>query len=438
MNRWRIHKALLIQTALVILLSYAAPAYAAIYYVTPNGNATWPACTNINTPCSPGSAMTNVREGDTVYFRGGDYYPPNVSDPSWPTWYPRNSGTSTQPITIMAYPGEVPVIYQPTGSNPAAGIGVGQRNYIIWDGFRLIKTSQYGASSLYRCYMGSNNTIRNSEFIGIPGLDGLNQVGIITNDCTETYIYNNIFRDFTGVNDINAGAMWLFEDHHAYVYNNDFYNCSNGVQTKSSFSYIYAHHNFFTGVLRPFHWQQQNSSVTDFHVYNNVAILPASGTFLYAFDPAYVYRNNTMYNNTIYCTSSCQGVFLGNNNTLNFNAWNNIIYGAAGTATFVQVPSGAGTPEYLNYNDYYQVGSGNWRRDSSTYSTIEAWRATGFDANSVTTNPQFVNPGGRNAADYKRSSYPANGRGGSFASVMGAFITGNERVGYLPPPRSLR
>lgn len=416
-------------------------AYAAVYYVTPNGNAAWPACTNINTPCSPGSAMTNVREGDTVYFRGGDYYPPDVSDPSTPSWYPRRSGTPTQPITITAYPGETPVIYQPLGASSNGGMGAAFYGYIVFDGFRFIKRKTLTETYLWHCYETDHVTIRNSEFIGLQAQDGHNHVGVANVHCNYLYVYNNVFRDFTnsGAPESNVGATWFFSEDHVWVYNNDFINCSNGIQTKLAMAHIYAYNNFFYNVYQPFHWQQQSSTVTDFHIYNNVAVVPSGGTFLYAADPAGVYYVNNVYNNTIYCMSSCEGFLLGNNNTRNFNAWNNIIYGAGGTTTFARVPSGAGVPEYMNYNDYFRAGSASWIRDSTSYSSIDSWRtATGFETNTLTTDPQFVNPGGRNAADYKRSSYPANGRGGAYSSVMGAYITGNERIGALPRPRNLR
>lgn len=424
-------------------LAFASPAsFAGTYYVSPGGTAAWPACADRSTPCSPPTAMENVVAGDVVYFRGGDYYPPDLADPSFPSWYPHASGTPELPILLIAHPGEVPTIHQPTGLTSASGIGAAQHDHAIWDGFRLIKRSRLGASSLYRCYMGNNNTIRNSEFIGNEGLDPLNQVGLMVNHCTETYVYNNVFRSFTGVGGVNAGAMWLFENDHAYVFDNAFYDSSNGVQTKSAFSFIFAHHNFFSGVVVPFHWQHQDPTVSDFHVYDNVAVLPSGGTFLYAFDPSSPYRNNSVHDNTVFCSSSCRGMFLGNENTLDFNAWNNIIHGAAGPTTFVQVPSGAGAPEYLDHNAYY-AGAGadaDWRLDySAVHTSIEPWRAaTGFDLASVTSDPLFVNPGGTHPADYERLAYPHDGRGGSYSPVMGAYVTGNERIGHLPPPRNFR
>jgi len=407
------------------------------YYVSDSGAASWADCRSATplsgaSACSPSMAMTNVKAGDTVYFRGGDYYPPDVTDPSFPSWYPRESGTNTNSIIIKAYTGETATIYQP---NTGAPIGVGRYDYSIWDGFILVKTQTTEASSLYLCYMGDNNTIRNSEFIGNVATDTTNQVGAVLSSCSNSYIHNNIFRDFTATSNVNSGAMWLFDYSNAYVFNNDFYDSDNGVQTKDSMSGIYAHHNFFRGVARPFHWQQQNPAVRDFYIYNNVAVLPSDGVFLYAADPAYEYNNTQVYNNTIYCSSGCTAVFLGNNNTRTSAFWNNIIYGASGTTMFEAIYSGAGMPDYMDYNNYYTAGTANWRfnvtySDFAIYTSMTNWQTgSGFDNNSVTTDPDFINPGGTTPESYKRTSYPANGRGGPYASVMGAYITGNEIIG---------
>jgi hypothetical protein len=436
-----IYKSRFLQAALIFFMSLVSQALAGTYYVTNNGNASWSACTDINTPCSPATAMNNVRAGDTVYFRGGDYYPPDVSDPSTPSWYPRSSGTAAQPISIMAYPGETPTVYQPLGTSSNGGLGAAFNGYIIFDGFKFIKRKNLTENYLWHCYETSHITIRNSEFVGLDAQDYHNHVGVANNNCNYLYVYNNVFRNFTnaGAPQSNIGATWFFSTDHVWVYNNDFINCSNGIQTKVNMSYVYAYNNFFYNVYQPFHWQQQTTGVTDFHIYNNIAVLPSGGAFLYAADPVNPFYVNNVYNNTIYCTSACTGFLIGNSNTRNLNVWNNIIFGAGGTTVFASIPSGVGVPEYMNYNDYYLLGSGNWAFNSTSYSSIDAWRTTTrFELNSVTSDPQFINPGGRNAVDYKRRSYTANGRSGAYASVMGAYVTGNEKIGALPKPKNLR
>ena len=57
---------------------------------------------------------------------------------------------------------------------------------------------------------------------------------------------------------------------------------------------------------------------------------------------------------------------------------------------------------------------------------------SGSDSHSVNSDPGFLNASGNwnLPSDFKRSSYTANGRGGSYSSVMGAYITGTETIGY--------
>jgi hypothetical protein len=406
------------------------------YYVEPSGTASWPTCTSIDTACSATTAMANVEAGETVYFRGGDYYPPSVGDPSYPSWYPSNSGTSGHEIILISYPTETAVIYQPLSAGNAA-IGCGQGGYVIWDRFHLVKRTWTEAGGLFLTELCDHVTLRNSVIDGVHvSSDSLNSCGLYMSNSTYLYAYNNIFQNWTGPSPgVNAGAMWLMNDDHAYIYQNTFNNCSNGVQTKGSMSHIYAYRNFFTGVDKPFHWQQQTASVTNFDAYQNVAIMPSSGSeiyFMYSADPAYVYTTVNTYNNTVYCPAGCTGFLWGNANAHSNSIWNNIVYGASGTTRFWYTVS-AELPniDYLDYNNYYTAGTANWHLDSTTYTSIANWRtATSFDSAATTTNPGLVNPGGTTPEDYKRSSYPSDGRGGAYASVMGAYITGSELIGY--------
>jgi hypothetical protein len=92
---------------------------------------------------------------------------------------------------------------------------------------------------------------------------------------------------------------------------------------------------------------------------------------------------------------------------------------------------------YFNYNNWFDTGTQvPWKLKGDKV-TFADWRTAlqvylpGAEVNSVTTNPGFVNTSGTyaNVSDFKRSAYTANGRGGAWSSVMGAYITGNEQIG---------
>ena len=47
--------------------------FAADYYVSPTGSATWSQSADINTSCSLDTANSHVRAGDKVYLKAGEY-----------------------------------------------------------------------------------------------------------------------------------------------------------------------------------------------------------------------------------------------------------------------------------------------------------------------------------------------------------------------------
>lgn len=532
-------KRIIIHSTLVFycLFGVVNIAKAVTYYVSPTGTAGWAACVSINTPCAPEIAMQNAVAGDVVYFRGGDYFPPDAPTNPGISWRPSNKGTSGSPIIFAAYSGEAARIYQPTGSNSAAAMGVSQtssyqsNSYVVFDGFTFIKRRHLGAGGTWKCELGSNITVKNNTFIGnepwqtttITGVinspdrigysrvaivdainsaaatgqkifvtitgttdyngsftdfnssgnkvyyvdethidiqrayttsqigsivisDAQNQVGLYNTDCTDLEITNNIFKDFSydtvtspnqGYGQTNGGAMYLLGGLRTVVHGNTFLDMPHAVQTKGSADGITSYNNFFYGVKVPFHWVQQWSGIKDFLIYNNIAVLPSSGIFVDGIG-AVSWANNLIYNNTIYCQGDCTGV-LQPSNMLEVRFFNNILYGASGITTFLRYDTGVNAPIYSDYNNYYTQGTANWRMavspgaySTNTYTSLGAWNAaSGLDMNSAIANPNFVNPGGNTAADYKRTSYPTNGRGGSYASIMGAYITGNETIGYV-------
>ena len=93
---------LFILTMTVAIFS-AEYAIAADYYVSPDGTASWSACTNIDTPCDIYTTISNLQAGDTTYLRAGTY--DLVSELE--TVHPGSSGS---PIVLKAYQEEVPII----------------------------------------------------------------------------------------------------------------------------------------------------------------------------------------------------------------------------------------------------------------------------------------------------------------------------------------
>lgn len=101
-------------SAFLLLSAAAAPAFAAIYYVAPNGTDS-AAGTQAAPWASIAHAQTRALPGDTVYFRGGKYaYTAGVNSCASRTAIVdaitlNKSGSAGQPIRYWAYPGETPV-----------------------------------------------------------------------------------------------------------------------------------------------------------------------------------------------------------------------------------------------------------------------------------------------------------------------------------------
>ena len=398
--------------------------------------------------------MAYAVAGDTVYFRGGDYDPGNGPGFGVPAMNPANSGTAGNPIIFMGYPGETAVIHESSGtdiSGSEPSIGGYNRDYIVWDGFTLIRDKEtgYGASSIVNFDMCNNCVVRNCDIGGVtPHMDHTNGVLISVLNSRYVYIYNNRLHDMAGASNpvespVNTGAMWIFDYDHIYVYNNDMYNLRNGVQMKDRPDYVYIYNNHIWNcsgwAINAIH--QDSVSDTDVIIYQN--IIRDCGVALNSTDPATpLLYNIRFYNNTVY-NSSISGTLAilgkpGYYPHRNSEIFNNIIYNASddnhGLVTYYNIIPEQ-MPSYADYNVYF--GGGHWDLNTSdagaaVYNNLAEWRvATNLDINSIISNPLFVNPGGTDPLDYRlQPGSPAMiGRGGAYPPVAGTFITGNEVIG---------
>jgi len=442
--------------ALLVITLFAIPAFAGTYYVSPDGAADWANCgppaKSGTAACSWQTAMANVVAGDTVYFRGGIYEPGAAKPYGEPVMHPPygRSGTADNPIIFTNYPGETPIIHEPLGTgvapqnNTGPAIGCYQNDYVNWDGFTIVrdKDNGYQASSVVKFELSNYCAITNSDIIGRPQLDQYNGALISIVQSRYIYIHNNKLHgkscglpSYSGC--VNATAIWSFDFDHVYIHNNDVYDNNNCISTKIGTSNLYIYSNHLWNCPRSgINYGPQNDGTTDTYIYQNV--IRNSGPALYAPDPVGLYYNLIFYNNTIYNSGANTLAIIGNGvytNARDPEIFNNIISVGA-SSNFVRYGDGEDKPAYANYNDFF--GSGTWSvAYSAAYDNISDWRsAMNLDMDSITSDPLFVNAGGENPEDYKlQATSPAKiGRGGSYASVMGAYITGNEDIGYCPNP----
>ena len=149
-------------------------------------------------------------------------------------------------------------------------------------------------------------------------------------------------------------------------------------------------------------------------------------------------RRNIIYNNTAHNITR----FLGaGSEVTDTELWNNIVSSFAFSiygGTKLVFDSSAVTPpdllKYSDYNLYYLLPDVFARIQWEVFAdTLLNWRSiTMLDLSSKTESPYFSNINGVTSSDYKRLSYVLDGRGNPYANVMGAFITGQEQIGYTP------
>lgn len=456
------------------LFGMAGVASAAEYYVSPTGAAAWANCGG-STPlngalaCSWQTAMANAVAGDMVYFRGG-VYNLGIFDGERGAiaentkMFPVNSGIFGNPITFIAYPNETPDItgtVNTTSQEVWFGCGyTGQeRNYITWDGFSatLIKNQGTFETGVFRV-AGDHCTVRNMHFTGVDvGNEPYNTAFIRVQDATNALIENNYLHDLVSASytAVNTAAIYFhMHTNLSIVRNNTILNSEGGVYGKGNSANVTIYNNFIynnSGTCDRGIWYTRSSTggetATTRIVYQNIIVGCNLGIWYEWNSNLTEVIGSLIYNNTIYSASgSDDGIYIDHTFT-DTKVFNNLIVGRNPYLRYddnavISWPNKA--VSYSDYNLFYNsLTNGfncNYGHGGILYSSIANWidsgtscRPVDYDDNSLTSNPNFINPGGSAPADYKRTSYPMDGRGGSHASVIGAYITGDEIIGYVAP-----
>jgi hypothetical protein len=452
---------LLLAVCGLVVMFYSRSSQAATYYVSPDGLASWPSCTNIITPCSAATAMANAVADDVVYFRAGTYSHGTSSDREYPCLTPANSGTPGHPITFIAYPNETPII---ASSNFEGGaFGSGHRSYIIWDGFAgTLNAFTTGEPQLIGIWYSDHVTIKNCNLSGFLQSYHNNSSLIRVEESSYITIENNRLHDMNGYvsgepqyveEPVNSTGITMFYTSYVTIKNNDIYNNWTAIYDKDDGNHNVYYYNHIWGTgsghqrcVEAIQLKNQVIKVnfgdgSDRKLYQNVIRNCKIGVLL---DNGLIFSNVMIYNN-VFSGISGSGIGIWHNtqpSATQVQIFNNVIYNFASYFNFYDTASFTFVNNNIFNNNPYSVANDwniNWG-NSGDYSKLSAWTAaTTFDGNSYVENPQFAKPGGSNASDYNiYAAHKNNGRGGSYPSVMGAYVTGNEHIGYLPTPSNLR
>ena len=422
------------------LVGFAHTALAATYYVAENGND----ATGVGSIGSPWRApqfgAQQLRSGDTLYIRAGTYNVPSTSHyiPAITT-VQRTTQAFTSLTTIAAYPGETVVLDGGAGPTNAT-IGTYNQDYVSIDGFVIKGQLVFWASNNSR---GQNNDVS----IGADNESG-NGFGDVlrVQRCSNILIRNNRLHDNvdgTGGTSFNQSLSVIYTSDHVVYENNELYNSRmGGFWLKDSTQditvrYNYIHDNPASGIQQAN--QVTNGANDNTAIYQNIFANnnSSNGSGGGALSLLWQATGIKIYNNTFYGNLRASIVHSVGGSTLDYSLWNNIsVSPTQYHVTILNSATIAGNMLFNDYNDYY--GTASWFFGGA-YATLSAWQSacqaglTGCEAHSLVADPGFVNDSGSFGvpSDFKRTSYPTNGRGGSYASVMGAYITGSECIGLL-------
>ena len=416
---------------------------AATFYVSPAGSG---ATCSSGSPCAAAYAMLHAVAGDTWLFQSGTYNVGSQSNNDYraPILNPSNSGSAGNPIIFQSASQGDAIINGTPYNNGCNPIGSEGDDYITWDGFKVECSGGSAESTVYLSSSADHVTVKNCEIIGASLSNaGSNVAGIKLEGPTHATIQNNYIHGHQDpAGNHNTAGLWTEDTSNLLVTGNTFSNNTENIYSKyQSTNDTYAL-NYLDTLAAPgssnanFFIQNYSGPIAGMSIYQNI-IKGGSDSINIDVTQSPPTNSFSIYNNTLYGPSSA-GIGWSDNSSAyaTWSAWNNITAISGGVFLDWEYPQS--NPVLLNYNDYFTLGgSPQWQAriysTSCNASSLANWQSNcGYEANSVTTNPSFSNASGNFslATDFKRNSYPTNGRGGSYSSVMGAYINGNEAIGY--------
>ena len=384
--------------------------------------------------------MANATAGDTVYFTAGTYTLTNSGRYYIPDLQPANSGTADDDahrIIFAANPGDV-VILIPSGS---AAIGGYMRNYVTWDGFKIIITTPRSGVLVHSCQYV---TIQNCEIAGCTGtLSGNQWAGIYLegadqpsqyNKVTNCYIHDFMDTQYGGSDGCN---IKLFEQNYLTIEKCTVTGPGFGLHDKEGSQNATYRYNIFNNAICDIWFMTQGGyQVNNINIYQNIFL---GGPFNLSADTGMYLANMQWWNNVINNKSH----IIFHNNQSTGAAWNNIIY----QSDSVMTSADGGNLVYSDYNCGYNPELNRVKTAPSI---------SGNDAHSIATNPLFMNTSSAPSGYKLQAGSPClnaginrqghkSGLGTPEQINMGVYITGTEQIGYVStgghvssPPSGLR
>lgn len=298
------------------------------------------------------------------------------------------------------------------------------------------------------------SVLQNSDVsVGGDGWSGTNQGAVVwMDDAVNVQISNNRIHDNGQGSEAgtpaNNGLFMIYECTDCVIERNTIYGSSGtGITMKDDVQNVDIRYNWIRDNSASGVWTGNNTAVDvarsasiyqNIFTGNNTSNNPEHGGIALVVQTSLVNIFNNVFHRN-YGSDVVQWPSASAADAVAFTYFNNISYYARGYSLSWPYSGSTFAAQYINFNDYFG-GAQGWRYRSTTWvpTSIANWRTgispvlTNTDASSVSTDPGFLNESGTwsTPSDYKRASYLANGRGGAYASVMGAYVTGLEQIGF--------
>lgn len=387
----------------------------ATFYIASGGSDS-----NAGTEASPWAtipkAMSTLVAGDTCYVKAGTYTT-TAGDWNTPGFNPVNSGTATNPIAIRRFGTDTVYLSNNNGSNKICGSQY--RNYIIWDGFTIASTNGLAAVTFFGTSTArvKGCILENFTISGLLGPTSDNMDAVRLNHASSCIVRNctifNIHATPTGSDGV--GIRSYGTDNCIYE-NNTIYDCADGIYPKDNSNADIIRYNWVRDTVRSgIRVSAHNGSThRDIQVHHNIVDNVSGSGISIEGDSSSPNLRTKVFNNTT--TRSTRDINVETTAT-SAEVYDNILYQSAATGGMT---SSNGALSVANYNCYSPTWTG----------------APG--ANSITSDPQFVNTALTTPAHFKLQTASPCKNADSNGLTMGAYEVGTETIGATasgaPPP----
>lgn len=396
------------------------------------------------------SFNSGIMASATNYIRAGNYWRTS-GDFRGALIIEGRDGTSGSPTVVKAYPGEEQLAVIATAAdkfqynpNPADSSGI-----LSWDYYPnpaiTIQSSYVTVSGLktygqVRFLAPSDVLVENCDIGGGGPSD--DQGNPVTWNWGYNYTLRNnyVHHGTDTVDSDNNGSLVIIYHASGLIEKNTFEdgwgNCvhnKDGLgqagRTTEIRNNFFKPSSYFSPIegIRGFNQARETSNVL---IHNNIFYNLASG-YSVTFSPAV---SNIVYNNTFINTDVDLVSLAGGQPVplpVPLQSYNNLFYHSNTGDVFSQIYNAS----HLISNYNVHSGSAIWiYYYSEVANSLVNWQSySDKDRSSIDANPNFVNPSGNTPVDFKRSSYFENFTGSPYGTKAGAYVTGNEVIGYVAP-----